>query len=931
MQEGATKGRWRGGRRRHGSKPRRVNHIPLAEPSCVGCPLQEQSKVYPDGNRNAQIALVGEGPGWQETLDGAPFVGPSGKLLNWLLKRAHIRRSNVWVTNVALCQPTYVRIPDTDLEWSKTQAMKESCTKCTPRLLRELAVVKPKVIVAFGNEALAALTGERGVRAKHGALFRIDLLHRAGLREKRSVKEADVTYVMPAFHPAFCLREEKWTAAVEQVLHKARRIAEQGPRRDTGSFLLVSPFTPDADATIRQLEYRVDLVIEKGYDIAFDVETPRDPKGARAAEMTVFGFAVARWNLGIAVTIKAWNRATGTYVECWTPEQKARVLAAVQKLCLSPLRKWAQNAYYDINVCNNWLPQGICGPFEDTKHYHWLWQPDLAHGLGFIAQSLLDIEAWKEYFHAKEKDGTATHQDLLLYNAKDCLYTALIAPKLQAMVRHTGQQALIPYQWDVATKLANRAYLCGLLVDAAKWQERLDEFLGEAEGHRQTMIEQLEAAGGVAPLNDYVFAQRCAAAEVRALKDGKDYKQPKRQDLVTLQLFNPKSPHQAQYYLFEVLGLVPTVMTAGGEEGESSRPSITYKQFLGLIKDPAVKAYVKYAEARKRVETLQSIKAHCDPETLAEPYWKLHPSWNDTGIKNTRFTSSPNVQNLEKKLREVIVAGPGRKFVGADAAQIEYRVAAVFAGIQELLDLFNQEPFDEEAEPWKKFDPAYDAHSLVAVEVFGDGYLGASKSDKSALRTMVKRVVYGLFYGAMPEKIYTTILEDRRVSLELRAFITLELIEKVHNGFRSRFKEWEEWCDRELTLTTRRGYQQYAPFRRKRYWPVMEVEANKIRNTPIQGSAGDVCNYLFMRIQDRCDAEGLDADFVLHGHDAIYLNVAEEHAEQVKRLVNEEFHLWLTATGYYLTEAEAAAANDDAKVVHIYGQAGTGDNLAQVG
>jgi len=135
-------------------------HGLLASPSCNSCPLRYHVKVMPDGPVPAAIAIVGEGPGQAEEETGRGFVGPSGQMLWYLAERSTggaFTRDQCWVSNAAICRPRPIRLTSgVLLPEQLVKAM--SAQACRERLLRELLIVQPKVIVPVGNFALWALT-----------------------------------------------------------------------------------------------------------------------------------------------------------------------------------------------------------------------------------------------------------------------------------------------------------------------------------------------------------------------------------------------------------------------------------------------------------------------------------------------------------------------------------------------------------------------------------------------------------------------------------------------------------------------------------------------------------------------------------------------------------------------------------------------------
>jgi DNA polymerase I-like protein with 3'-5' exonuclease and polymerase domains len=767
-------------------------------------------------------------------------------------------------------------------------------------------------------------------------------------------------------HPAALLRNPKDTYGVIEVLHRVTRVAESGvvpPDSSYGARHCISPYHPmGPDGALGILEEVVDRVIRERQEIAVDVETTTEMP--RTAALTIFGFAT--YADAYAVTIIAWNKQRQCFEECWTEAQAARRDAIIRRLLNANLAKWAWNYSFDKTVCER--DYGTDDNWHDGLHWHWLIQPELDHHLNFAVQSWLSVPPWKANFWAKQNAGEADHDDLSLYNCDDDRYTIHLVPHLrqhaaerQVHVNHEGFD-LVAHQMRVS-ELARRAELYGVPIHRKtalelreKHAKRIDELVQQMRdsivGHEEEFAQS-------------VYRQRYRDAKDRARKTGK-FNQPDYR-VLTANDFNPNSPHHARWFLFEFLKLKSGRWTGGGAEKDESakRLSTSYKGILNYLGHPdvgdLVRAYVDHSEEDYRVKHLIDPvlrKAEDDPE---HPDWmRLYVSWNTEGTKGTRWTSKlVNLQNWQKAMRKILRARPGRVWVGADAAQLEYRISAALAGLEELIKLFNQPEFDEEMEPWKKFDGEYDAHSLVAEEVYGNDYRAQSKEFTQCMqwlirttghdaptilhwkagdvpeqaravwkrakaakkllsnwRTMVKRVVYALFYGARPAKILVTIQEDRRVPVQMRATLTEERITRIWEGFKRRFPEWDRWAMREMDNALSKGYQTFPPLWRKRYWTQKEVEEQKIRNTPIQLSAGDIVNIIFLRVQDRIDAEGLDSVLSIHGHDAGYYDTLEAHAERVRDIYNEEFHMDLPGP---------------AGSVHIYGQAVIGPTVADVG
>jgi uracil-DNA glycosylase len=139
--------------------PPRVTMKSLIEASraCQGCPLYRNATqtVFGQGRRTARVFLVGEQPGNDEDLEGLPFVGPAGRILDQALEAAGIVRADAYVTNVV---KHFKWVPKGNRRMHKTPTAREIAA-CLPWLEKEIELVKPKVLVCLGATAAQALFG----------------------------------------------------------------------------------------------------------------------------------------------------------------------------------------------------------------------------------------------------------------------------------------------------------------------------------------------------------------------------------------------------------------------------------------------------------------------------------------------------------------------------------------------------------------------------------------------------------------------------------------------------------------------------------------------------------------------------------------------------------------------------------------------------
>jgi DNA polymerase len=148
---------------------------------CRRCKLCEgrNSIVFGSGNPEADLVVIGEGPGADEDAQGLPFVGRAGQLLTKMLEAVKLSRDEVYITNAVLCRPPGNRNPETD-----------ELAACAPFLADKLAVIQPKVILSLGSVATQAL-----LRTKEPIGKLRGRIHTYGN-----------AILIPTFHPAFLLR-----------------------------------------------------------------------------------------------------------------------------------------------------------------------------------------------------------------------------------------------------------------------------------------------------------------------------------------------------------------------------------------------------------------------------------------------------------------------------------------------------------------------------------------------------------------------------------------------------------------------------------------------------------------------------------------------------------------------------------------------------
>lgn len=328
-----------------------------------------------------RIVILGEAWGAEEARLGMPFVGASGNELNRMLEEAEIEKSNCYLTNVFNLQPK----PTNDIKNLGTD--RRSSTVPLPEMQRgvylqdqyfgevqrawkEIAEVSPNLVIALGNTALWALTGNYGIRALRGTIAESTL----GVRGLK---------VLPTYHPAAVLRDWSLRSVVVADLMKAKRQSLFKEIRRPARQIWVEP-------DIRDIErfYREHVLTSK--KLSVDIETIRNE------QISMIGFAPSK-DIALVVPFTDIRNPTGSY---WPT-------AYQEKLALEWCRRFlehaedpeieilGQNFIFDVNwiwTKLGFTPKNFC---RDTMLKHHAMNPELEKGLGFLGSVYTDEPAWK--------------------------------------------------------------------------------------------------------------------------------------------------------------------------------------------------------------------------------------------------------------------------------------------------------------------------------------------------------------------------------------------------------------------------------------------------------------------------------------------------------------------------------------------------------
>jgi len=866
--------------------------------ACDMCPLKGSVVVPPEENRTARIALVGEAPGEQEEKAGVPFVGPSGDEVMRALGAAQLRRRDVHITNVLLCRPPkneldnlLAKISAENRErqkrnkelkakwelgkranpWLEEPAYESlipsPITCCRPRLEKELAPFRD-IIALGGTAAKSVMNTQQNIMSIRGGFVELD--EGGGLPARR---------VMPTVHPSFVLRSPRF-------MHVFRNDIFKAAQRFRGAATWKPPtiiYHPSPD----QLEAFLNTpgVPYWTYDLETDGIEPL------TAKIRCVGIGTS--DVVVIVGLLGKDGFTRFY----TYEDQQKVIDIMKRFFVDPskLKVGHNSGSYDTNCLNaQW---GIWPtPALDTILLHRLVESELPHGLGFVGSMYTDAPSWKTDREGRKLafDAENDHQ-LHEYCGYDVSITAAILPPLFQSVQMRKQDGLVEIDHKIQ-KICAEMHMLGMFVDQKKRLAFEQKYIKEITKRLHDLRES-------SPLPD----------------------------------FNPGSSQQVRKILFDQWKLVAPVderdrYTASGDPATSDD---ILRSLLTLTLEPFQKDFVlklrRYRKAQKLLGTYivklrpwseqaelgwdeeedfedaeMRKKYGIDRTGIVNPFTgRMYPGYNAHVAVTGRLSSSKpiNAQNFPKGLRAMVVPQPGHVFIGADADQLELRIAAARWGAARYL---------------RAFDAGADPHSSTAFAVFEDRFqkaegfpggrwdgdlfipdgTGKWGGEAKSLRDLAKRVQYASQYMATVETVHRVICQtemDNGDGTTTLPYLTLSLreVRRMHEAWLAGCPEFPKGWDREIDMYRKQGYLAEPITGRRRDFLDGE-NPNELVNFNIQGSAAGLMNLGMIRLAEEIPVYkyGPGTGIINQCHDAMVIEVPADGAQY-----NEEAKKWEVPEG----------------------------------
>lgn len=490
------------------------------------------------------------------------------------------------------------------------------------------------------------------------------------------------------------------------------------------------------------------------------------------------------------------------------------------------LLKIGQNLKYDLLVLENYGIQ-LQGELFDTMIAHYVLQPELRHGMDYMAEAYLHYKT----IHIDELIGTKG--------------------KGQKNMRDLPPEAVYEYACedaDVTLKLRN-------ILEPKLREEGVYDLFHDIEMPLMPVLAYMERNGVRIDAEALAEASRLYTAQMQQLEENIHR--------LAGEPFNISSPRQVGEVLFDKLKIV--------EKPKKTKTGqyVTSEDVLESLrsKHEIVEKILEYRGLKKLLSTyIDALPKLVNPRT-----GHIHTSFNQTITSTGRLSSSnPNLQNIPvrnaegKEMRKAFIPDPGCEFFSADYSQIELRIMAHLS----------QDPHMTEA-----FAEGDDIHAATAAKIYKKDISEVTREERSKAKTANFGIIYGISVFGLAERMNVSRMEAKE--LIDGYFATYP---RVHE-YMSQSIETARQKGYTETLFHRKCYLHDI----NSHNAVVRgyAERNAI-NAPIQGTAADIIKIAMVRIYRRFREEGLRSQMIIQVHDELNFNVYPEEKELVQRIVIEE-------------------------------------------
>ncbi|WP_347222485.1 DNA polymerase I [Bacteroides congonensis] len=488
--------------------------------------------------------------------------------------------------------------------------------------------------------------------------------------------------------------------------------------------------------------------------------------------------------------------------------------------------KVGQNVKYDMIVLKNYGAE-VKGPLFDTMIAHYVLQPELRHGMDYLAEIYLHYQTIHidELIGPKGKNQKNMRdldpKDVYRYACEDADVTLKLKNVLEEELKKNDAERLF---YDIEMPLVP------VLVNIERNGVLLDtEALKQSSAHFTAQMENIEK-------------------EIYELAG---------------ETFNIASPKQVGEVLFDKLKIV--------EKAKKTKTGqyVTSEEVLESLrhKHPVVEKILEHRGLKKLLGTyIDALPLLINPRT-----GRVHTSFNQTVTATGRLSSSnPNLQNIPirdengKEIRKAFIPDEGCLFFSADYSQIELRIMAHLSEDKNMIDAFLSN---------------HDIHAATAAKIYKIDLNDVGSDMRRKAKTANFGIIYGISVFGLAERMNV----DRKEAKEL-----IDGYFETYPGVKAYMDKSIQVAQEKGYVETIFHRKRFLPDINSRNAVVRGYAERNAINAPIQGSAADIIKVAMARIYQRFQAEGIQAKMILQVHDELNFSVPINEKERVEEIVIEE-------------------------------------------
>lgn len=490
------------------------------------------------------------------------------------------------------------------------------------------------------------------------------------------------------------------------------------------------------------------------------------------------------------------------------------------------IQKIGQNIKYDLLVLSNYGVE-IKGELFDTMIAHYLLQPELRHGMDYLADIYLNYKT----IHIDELIGS---------KGKNQLNMRSVA--LDKITEYAAEDA------DITLQLKEK-------LEKEIVENKLERLFYEIEMPLMRVLSAMEMAGVL--LDDGALKQSSEILTQEMLKLEKEV-----QEMAGIE-FNVSSPKQVGEVLFDHMKLDAKAKKT--KSGQYSTSEEVLEKLRG--KDPIIGKILDYRGLKKLLSTYIDAL----PQLINKKSGKIHTSFNQTVTATGRLSSTnPNLQNIPirdaqgREIRKAFIAEKDCVFLSADYSQIELRIMAHLSEDKHLVEAFQS---------------GQDIHAATAAKI----YHLPIEEVTSDMRRKAKTANFGIIYGISVFGLAERLTIPRNEAKEL-----IDGYFESFPGVHEYMDKSVEVARQHGWVETLLGRKRYLADINSHNSVVRGFAERNAINAPIQGTAADIIKIAMVNIHKRFIAENIQSTMVLQVHDELNFNVLNSELEKVKRIVQEE-------------------------------------------